>query len=590
MLHDLNDEQKSAVTHAGNVLLTACPGSGKTRVIINKLAYEVSMLDDLSRKRCVAVTFTVRASDEIFRRLTAMGIDERAVWSGTLHSFCLEWIVRPYSCYIHDLSGGFSIADEAFCTTLINDLRDEFGLDRFAEISTRLTRDGNYASRNIQHRKLLERYRQVLQEKQLIDFDLLLYYSYQILLTHEAIPRTLSGLFNLICVDEYQDTQDLLYGIICQIVRVGQGRTSLFMVGDTDQAIYTSLGGVAKTIEEIKFELGGLEITHMTLTGNYRSCQRVIDFYSKFQTQPTLIEARGIYAGENGLITYDANTDRADLVTEITRLIKFHLDRGVPEGEICVLVPQWWLIRDIARQLRHALPDNNFDASGMTPISRSRENIWYKLSRLILTEPSPRLSNARQRWAAELIDRFQMATAENFPSTFLSPRGLLRLINSIRSEEGDGLAYLTDCFDQFILGTGLDLTSYPQLIADRKIFLDRLRPQEEGENFPLDVHSLKRFYKDMTGIVINTCIGVKGEEFETVIAFGMLRGYIPHWQQIFDQEIDDITAAKKLLYVVSSRAKLNLHLIAEQGRKTRNGVVQIPTPALAGIEFAYDNV
>lgn len=75
ILDTLNDQQNLAVQQNGHVLLTACPGSGKTRVIIHKLAYELSQLDESSKKRIVALTFTVRASEEIFKRLNAMGIN-----------------------------------------------------------------------------------------------------------------------------------------------------------------------------------------------------------------------------------------------------------------------------------------------------------------------------------------------------------------------------------------------------------------------------------------------------------------------------------------------------------------------------------
>nr|WP_284040508.1 3'-5' exonuclease [Sphingobacterium sp. lm-10] len=92
----------------------------------------------------------------------------------------------------------------------------------------------------------------------------------------------------------------------------------------------------------------------------------------------------------------------------------------------------------------------------------------------------------------------------------------------------------------------------------------------------------------MTGVVINTCVGVKGEEFETVIAYGLLNGYIPHWNEIFSGNA--IEASKKLLYVICSRAKTNLHLISETGRKTKKGDALLITPELENVVFEYDVV
>lgn len=590
ILDKLNDEQKLAVQQDGNVLLTACPGSGKTRVIIHKLAYEVSRLEEGSKKRIAAVTFTVRASEEIFRRLNALGINSERIWSGTLHSFCLEWIMKPYSCYLPELKNGFSIADETFCSDLISELKDKYNLKQIDPVNLRFNRDGSFVEPKSIQKNLLKEYHQILKEKKLIDFELLLYYSYQILSTYPKIQKTLANLFKLICVDEYQDTQDLLYAIICTIIKAGNGKTSLFLVGDTDQAIYASLGGVAKSMEEIQAELNGMPITPLTLTGNYRSSQRVIDFYRHFQTQSIEIEAVGSNAATEGLITLNNTIHSSKIVDEIARLIQSSLDSGVPEDEICVLVPQWWLITSVSKKLRATLPDVNFDASGLAPMSRNRENIWYKLSRLFLTEPNPKIYSSRYRWANELIENFRIITNTEFNEKYRIERNLLRLINSIKSEETEGIDYLIDCFDKFLLAVEVDYTRYPKLVEDRKRFFDNIESRLNDEEFkiPSDIKSFKSFYREMTGVIINTCVGVKGEEFETVIAYGLLFGFIPHWNDVYFG--DPVDASKKLMYVICSRAKTNLHLISETGRTTRRGDTLTITPELASKIFKYDKI
>jgi DNA helicase-2/ATP-dependent DNA helicase PcrA len=590
ILDKLNEEQKLAVQQEGNVLLTACPGSGKTRVIIHKLAYEVSRLEEASKKRIAAVTFTVRASEEIFRRLNALGIDSERIWSGTLHAFCLEWIMKPYSCYLPELKNGFSIADETFCSDLISKLKEKYKLQQIDPVNLRFNRDGSFVEPKSVQKKLLKEYHEVLKQKKLIDFELLLYYSYQILESYPKIQKTLSNIFKLICVDEYQDTQDLLYAIISTIVKAGNGNTSLFLVGDTDQAIYASLGGVAKSMAEIQAELNGIQITPLTLTGNYRSSQRVIDFYRHFQTQAIEIEAVGINAATEGLITLNNTIHSSKIVDEIARLIQSSLDRGIPENEICVLVPQWWLITSVSRKLRATLPDVNFDASGLAPMSRNRENIWYKLSRLFLTEPNPKIYSSRYRWANELIENFRVITNTEFFEKYSIERNLLRLINSIKSEETEGIDYLVDCFDQFLAAVEIDYTKYPQLVENRKLFFDNIENRLNDPDFkvPSDIQSFKSFYREMSGVIINTCVGVKGEEFETVIAYGLLYGYIPHWNEIFSGNATE--ASKKLMYVICSRAKTNLHLISETGRTTRRGEALAITPELASKIFEYDEI
>jgi superfamily I DNA/RNA helicase len=194
ILTKLNNEQIIAVQQNGHVLLTACPGSGKTRVIIHKLAYELSKLSEHSKKRVAALTFTVRASEEIFRRLNAMGINSNRIWSGTLHSFCLEWIIKPHSCYLPELRNGYSIADETFCFDLLNALKVKYKLKPIDPVNLRFNRDGSFVEPKSVQKNLLKEYHKILKEKRLIDFDLLLYYSYRILVIHPKIQVTLSNL------------------------------------------------------------------------------------------------------------------------------------------------------------------------------------------------------------------------------------------------------------------------------------------------------------------------------------------------------------------------------------------------------------
>lgn len=93
---DLNPEQEAAVLAPGNIFLTACPGSGKTRTLTYKIAYELSRMTS-DKQRIVAITYTNRAADEIRDRIESLGVDTQHLWIGTIHAFCLEWILRPYA-------------------------------------------------------------------------------------------------------------------------------------------------------------------------------------------------------------------------------------------------------------------------------------------------------------------------------------------------------------------------------------------------------------------------------------------------------------------------------------------------------------
>ena len=93
-LKDLNDAQKNACLEEKNVLLRACPGSGKTRTLTYKLAY-FAKKNSKSYKKNIAITYTNRASEEIKSRVSQLNIDTDKIWTGTIHQFCLEYIIRP---------------------------------------------------------------------------------------------------------------------------------------------------------------------------------------------------------------------------------------------------------------------------------------------------------------------------------------------------------------------------------------------------------------------------------------------------------------------------------------------------------------
>lgn len=580
----LTDEQINAITHDGNVLLKACPGSGKTLVLIHKLAYEIGKLDILSKKRVVGLTFTNRASDEIERRLSKLGMNDKRIWTGTLHSFCLEWIIKPYSCYIPQLRNGFHIADEIYCQKLISDLKRKHGLN--TPIATRINIDGSFIERGVKERKLLLEYQNRLKEDKCIDFDMLVFLSYQLINRYPNIATILSNIIKIICVDEYQDTQCLLYAIISTIVVSGNGCTSIFLFGDTDQAIYGSLGGLAKTIEEIRNDIHPYNITPLSLTGNYRSTQRIVDYNKNFQTSKIEIKSVGENSNERGIIVYNHSLHESELSKEIALIIMQNMDRGIEQNEICVLVPQWWMVSKITSQLRSILPEVDFDASGLSQFFKNRDNVWYKFTRLLLTQPSPRLYSLRLKWSREFIETFNMHTGLLDVANAKEERRILKIINSIESNETDIKNYFSDCFKQFLRYEDIDIANYNILNEAWIRFFSNLddKLSNNRDGILRDVDYFKRLYKEKKGVVVNTCMGIKGEEFDTVISCGLLQGYVPHWDEI--NKGNEIESSRKLLYVVCSRSRQNLYLISETGRQ-RNQFD--PTRELIKVKWDYDS-
>jgi DNA helicase II / ATP-dependent DNA helicase PcrA len=580
MLKGLNEQQIEAVVEQRNVLLTACPGSGKTRALTYKIAYELERLTN-TKKIIIAVTFTNRAADEIKKRIRNLNTDDTNLWAGTIHSFCLEWILRPYMCYLDEIKNGFSISDEYNTEKLISELKENYGLGFFDSVSTRYLPNGEKEEQI--YGDLIDVYHEILSSEKLIDFDQILHYSHKLISTYPKISETLKNMFQLICVDEYQDTQLLQYAILSEIMKGASGNCKMFMVGDSDQAIYGSLGGIAKSLPEIEKEFK-TSFIKKELSGNYRSNQQIIDYYKNFQISSIDIKALGSNADESAIITYNKTIHKDELVEYIVRVISEKLEAGIPEHEICVLAPVWYLVIPMGRKLKSLLPDVKFDAVGLSPLLKNQENVWFKIARLFLVSLSPKTYLTRKRWATELINELEDYGIVLFENEEFKSKRILKIINSITSKETDGLLYLKTCFLKLfeILTIDISLNEHLQLQWDT--FFDGAEKRLENIDFDLakDIESFRKMFKHEEGVVVNTCHGIKGEEFDTVIAFGLLEGKLPNWNE------RDINAANKLLYVICSRAKRELYLISETGRETYSRKPYCPTYQLDSVIYKYD--
>ncbi|WP_342574405.1 ATP-dependent helicase [Solibacillus sp. FSL K6-1781] len=588
---NLNPLQLAAINEEENALVLACPGSGKTRVLTMKIA---NKLEELKRRtdRIAALTFTNRAADEIDKRVNSMGIDISQLWTGTIHSFCLQWIIRPYGIYLSELQKKYSILDEFKAQDLKDAIKDEFDIPRYNDFLTRIDRNGNYVNSEEKYNNAAKAYHKFILENNLIDFDLILYFSYLLIIQYTQVAINLSSIFKYFFIDEFQDTQDLQYAIVGEIIKASEGQCKIFLVGDPDQAIFKSLGGVVKTPSEISDDIGGYSIKQLGLSNNYRSTQRVINLYGNFQSTGLAIESLADYHDHEGIITFDKNIHKDDLVNRITEIIKDEISKGVSPNEICILAPQWNLLTSIARKLKANLPDLDFDAPGLTLLPRNRDNFWFKLARIILITKEPSKYLVRVKWAKEFLEELAMISGIAIEMDNDNCRKLLKKINSINIRNEDAIEYLEESFKYVFEKLDFDYSSSNSLQEQWDSFFNGLKKRYENPDFfnvPKDINYMKKMFNSKQGIVVNTCQGVKGEEFHTVIAFGLLRGYLPNWKEIIGKTREnEIEESNKLLYVICSRAKKNLFLFSEIGRRTLKGSSYEVNYQLNLIDFSYN--
>lgn len=590
---ELNTEQENAIYEKNSsTLLIACPGSGKTRTLTYKIAYELSRLRS-EKEYIIAITYTNAAADEIKDRVELLGVDVSRLWIGTIHAFCTEWILRPYSLHVDELKKGFKILNSHDSEELLTALcREETNPPityydcQFIATTTAYKIASLETGKHRSINNVLNKYLARLKENHQIDYEQILYYSYLILKDQPAICKILSNIFPFILVDEFQDTKDIQYHIIFSIAKAGAGLTKLFIVGDPNQSIFDSLGGYSMPKDKME-KLTGQKFEEYHLENNYRSSAAIITYFDYYKTFPNRITAKGKLADFESVITFNNVINHGLIEEEIARLILYNIkQKGIVPNEICVAAPQWIPLAALTRKLMVRLPDYSFDGPGMAPFARDIDNFWFKLSRIVLTEPSPNMYIRRLRWAKEILHDLS-ATGVHIEN--LTQKEFLKICNSLEIDETEGVAYLIKAFDKITKELKIRISYYPSLQEHYESFFEssarRMKKLIDAGNDSVNtIENFKKVFKQREGIKISTIHGVKGTEYDTVIGFGLLQNWVPHFQ-----DPNGLVNSKKMLYVLASRARKHLHIISETGRNINryNPSGLIPTSHLREYQFDY---
>ncbi|MFT5655852.1 MAG: DNA helicase-2/ATP-dependent DNA helicase PcrA [Arenicella sp.] len=283
---ELNDAQREAVAAATQPLLVlAGAGSGKTRVLISRVAYLVEA-HQVSPLSILAVTFTNKASREMRSRIEDMlGIPMGGMWIGTFHSLAHRLLRQHY--LEANLPQAFQILDSDDQLRMIKRSLKELALDEAywppRQIQWFISghkEEGRRPqqvphSNDTQQQTLLAvfaHYEGLCQRFGLVDFSELLLRAFELLKNNEILRERYQSRFQHVLVDEFQDTNSIQYLWIKLLV---QKSHSLFAVGDDDQSIYGWRGAKVENI--LQFEQDFPNAKTLRLEQNYRSTTNILD-------------------------------------------------------------------------------------------------------------------------------------------------------------------------------------------------------------------------------------------------------------------------------------------------------------------------
>ncbi|MDG2278905.1 MAG: DNA helicase II [Pseudomonadales bacterium] len=348
ILEGLNEPQRNAVSApVGNTLVVAGAGSGKTRVLVHRIAWLIDV-ERLSPQSILAVTFTNKAAAEMRVRIEELlNLSVRTMWVGTFHGLAHR-LLRMHSQEAR-LPKNFQILDADDQLRLVKRCMRAMDIDeqkwpaRQAVWFINGQKDeGRRAHQvapgddlfQITHKKIYESYEEICDQGGLIDFAELLLRSHELLLNNPALLAHYQERFKNLLVDEFQDTNTIQYAWL-RVLAGKQG--SVMAVGDDDQSIYGWRGAKIENIHQFSTDFEPVET--IRLEQNYRSTQTILDAANGlikrnsdrlgknlWSDGPTG-ELIKIYSGYNDL-------DEARFIVERTQ---GHIDGGGSPDEVAIL-------------------------------------------------------------------------------------------------------------------------------------------------------------------------------------------------------------------------------------------------------------
>lgn len=347
-LTSLNERQREAVTAPmGNVLVLAGAGSGKTRVLVSRVAYLISE-HGLSPYAILAVTFTNKAAGEMKARLRDMlPYGAEGLMVGTFHGLCHR-LLR-----LHHKEAGlpehFQILDSDDQSRLIKRVMASLNLEtdqwppKQAQAFINARKDEGLRPSHVKvpsygpgrtWLSVYEAYEQACRVAGVIDFAELLLRCHELLRDNAELLAHYQNRFQVILVDEFQDTNTVQYAWIRLLAGVN---TSVMAVGDDDQSIYGWRGAKVENIQRFSNDFLGTNVVR--LEQNYRSTGTILSAANALITHNTTRLGKNLWteSDDGEKITVYGALNELDEARFVTERIEIAMNEGVSPDDIAIL-------------------------------------------------------------------------------------------------------------------------------------------------------------------------------------------------------------------------------------------------------------
>ena len=616
ILDKLNEDQRNAVTSdKQHLLVLAGAGSGKTRVLVHKIAWQVEAIG-INSSAIMAVTFTNKAANEMRSRieflLKAPILDS---WVGTFHGLSHKLLKRFHK--EAGLSSGFTIIDSDDQLRIIKRISKEMGLDeatwpaRQSQWQINNWKDDGLRSNDMKVNgdfytetvnKIYKEYEDISQRDHLVDFGELLLKSYETLVNSKAVKTFFQTRFKSVLIDEFQDTNTIQYKWLQEIA---SKKTNITAVGDDDQSIYGWRGAKVEHVNSFTEDFKDTEVVR--LEQNYRSTNVILNAANALIGNNKERLGKNLWTekvdGEQ-IILYQAYNEQ-DEARFIADILKDWMNKGGAYSETAILYRSNAQSRAIEEALlRVSIPYRIYGGLRFYERLEIKNAIAY-LKIIFNNSDNPSfersISNPTRGVGEKTLAKIRN-TAKQYNISYIKASAKLVDEGSISGRGGAGLKdylefvagcdlfiqenLLSELMELIIKETGLyayhakepgekgktRTENLEELITATKNFeqsvTEKKSNKEIAESY-LDIISLdsgdRQASEHDDAAQLMTGHSAKGLEFKLVLLTGLEESLFPHGRSM--ESVSQLEEERRLCYVAITRAMEKLYITHAESRR-----------------------
>ncbi|MFT3880603.1 MAG: ATP-dependent helicase [Gemmatales bacterium] len=560
----LTDEQRSSVNCEENSFLQACPGSGKTRAIVAKVLACLREIRGTTRQ-LACITYTNAAVDEISERVKTycLSDDDDHLEINTIHSFCLNAILRHFYWKIPELKNGFEIAtpdSDTYQTIVAQTVHDhDLGhqaIERFAQISRDV--DGSPIFEWGLTDDAVTDFWKRLEVAGHVDFPSILYHSYKLLQDYPTLSYSLACKYRWILIDEFQDTTSVQIELFKLIAAHGQSK--FYLVGDPQQSIFGFAGAKPELMAEFAKVVHAK--TDFALTKNFRCSTNIIVNAENLIPRTPAMVAAGQHAND---VHQPAFLNLEFKTAILNQFIPALFENGISFGKAAILASTWPPLYYLARSLRkEGIP---VVGPGARPYKSTRT-----YARLLehacayVANPVPERIRGLEKEVFRVI--LNITGSANYEVySFNGKKALVTIMRKLdalsKNYEGamKWIETSATVINKVLVDFGLLLPSCSTALVQSSTEMISDIQKNRVDLTSASLEDLGVYACPDKNIKLMTIHGSKGREFDAVAIIDLHETRIPHSSCKNDPA--KLDASKRLLYVAITRAKRLLFYVAD---------------------------